>query len=80
MHGDTFNSNKPVPIFWESGGALKAGILTMSFSGIAVYYHNGQASNLATDVVIDASMYNQLYGNSNTVQPASLNCQYLIKY
>ena len=81
MHGDTFSSKENIPaaIFWYSGGAFKTSLLTTS-ENIAMYYNDGRASNLATDVVIDASMYDTIYGNSDTVQPNSLQCQYLIKY
>ena len=81
MHGDTFSSKENIPaaIFWYSGGAFKTSLLTTS-ENIAMYYNDGRASNLTTDVVIDASMYDTIYGNSDTVQPNSLQCQYLIKY
>ncbi len=80
MHGDTYNrNNSPMQIFWEYGGALKAGLLAVH-NETAMYTNSGQGSYQATDVVLDASQSSVLYGQSNTIQPASLMCQYLIKY
>lgn len=42
-------------------------------------YNYGSGSYYGADVVIDASANNPIYGNSDTVQPASLVVRYVIK-
>ncbi len=39
-----------------------------------------QSGNQAWRVILDASIISHVYGSANTIQPASLICQYLIKY
>lgn len=42
--------------------------------------YGGEVSGYDFTIYIDASRYNSIYGNANTVQPQALICQYLIKY
>ena len=44
-----------------------------------VAFESGE-SNAGTLVKMDASRSNAIYGNSLTVQPNALTCQYLIRY
>ena len=39
-----------------------------------------QSGEKAWEVILDASIVSHVYGSANTIQPASLICQYLIKY
>lgn len=54
-------------------GALNS---TMSVNATAIPI-SGTAGR---DISIDASQSNTIYGNSNTVQPATCKCNFVIKY
>ena len=49
-------------------------------SGKYVISATNQASNLPDIVKLDASHSSSVYGNSDTVQPASFTTRYIIKY
>ena len=42
--------------------------------------YGGAISGYDFTIYMNASRYNSIYGNANTVQPSALSCQYLIRY
>lgn len=57
--------------------ALKTGSAT---TGRAVFTQSGTTTTaFPTGILLDASAYNPIYGNSTTVQPNALTCRYIIK-
>lgn len=80
MRGDTFdNGNGGAAIFWERGGCIEKAWIADDRTGIASY-PAATNYNRCSDVVINASLYDSTYGNSNTVQPPAYTVKYYICY
>lgn len=61
-------------------GALHSGVWGAFKQSTRTPWRAGQGSWYPESVDFDASLSNNIYGKSNTVQPASLTVCYFIKY
>ena len=61
---------------WGASGCFEV----FEWTPIEVLGGSDTYQDTSSTIAFKASLYNQLYGKSNTVQPLSLSCQYLIRY
>ena len=62
------------------GAVARNGAFVLANKGTIPSGTNYPSDFSGQEIAFDASLYNPIYGNSNTVQPKSVTALYFIKY